>query len=501
MTKVNSILNYIKGYQDSIEGLRHNVPGFTFNGFTFTVDTETRSGAEVQVITVFGIVNTELDEGAMDAIVQTVPKLYQSISSVTVTDYGQIIKEPNAPIYYNQTIEIVTTNEQVDQLEVWGKDRGNDSGNFLISDDIPEMPVPYSYKSYFYRVKSVYPDWSKDSADEQLEGNNEVSGDEVAHDSGHDLTEQEAKEILDNMLGKNEEFNALTEVLDKLFKAGTFPEEKPETPKELIDKFQDENGTTEDSEGKQNVILKLPEENITLNDGIDEYHYDIHFVSTMTDGPEKVTSIDIGGATTNNSKFFQKGHKVILSIRLENLTVDITTAVIDEVTEDNDGVRLFVTEQLPTPSPVKDEREGAELKHEGINSDHTEEPNPHRPWEQAIREDIMSRDEDPDDYVIQRSRNTPKCPKGEPGVEGMKTPPIEENGVSTGSNGTIQGKTIELGNTSITTGDKTMRITADKITLEGVTIVQEPHNDGESSVTDISGVHTLGELFKGLDGK
>lgn len=83
--------------------------------------------------------------------------------------------------------------------------------------------------------------------------------------------------------------------------------------------------------------------------------------------------------------------------------------------------------------------------------------------------------------------------KGEPGVEG-KT-------VHLSSNGTIQGKTIQLGNTSISFGDKTARITADKITLEGVTIEQEPHVDVKNNVTDMSGTHTLGELFEGLDGK
>ena len=83
--------------------------------------------------------------------------------------------------------------------------------------------------------------------------------------------------------------------------------------------------------------------------------------------------------------------------------------------------------------------------------------------------------------------------KGEPGVEGKP--------VHLSSEGTIQGKTIQLGNTSISFGDKTTRITADKITLEGVTIVQEPHVDVKNNVTDMSGTHTLGELFEGLDGK
>lgn len=220
-----------------------------------------------------------------------------------------------------------------------------------------------------------------------------------------------------------------------------------------------EDDTTEDSESIQDVILKIPEENITLNDGADIYHYDIHFESTMTDGSEKVTSIDIEGVTTNNSKFFQKGHRVILSVRFKNLMVDITTAVIDEVTEDNDGIHLLVTEQLPKPSPVKDER-SAELKHEGINSDpnHTKEHNQHRPWEQAIREDIMARGEDPDDYVIQRSRNTPKCPKGEPGVEGMKT--------------TIK---VGNGNSSIVSDGDTITLKGDKITLNGEEVPKVDH--------------------------
>ena len=53
----------------------------------------------------------------------------------------------------------------------------------------------------------------------------------------------------------------------------------------------------------------------------------------------------------------------------------------------------------------------------------------------------------------------------------------------------------------LTSDDKTIRITADKITLEGVTIVQEPQNGVNDNVTDMSGTHTLGELFNGLDGK
>lgn len=472
MTKVNSILNYIKGYQDSIEGLRHNVPGFTFNGFTFTVSNETRSGVEVQVITVFGIVNTELDEGAMDAIVQTVPMLNQSISSVTVTDYGQIVKEPNAPIYYNQTIEIVTTNEQVDQLEVWGKDRGNDSDNFLISDDIPEMPVVYSYNRTYYKYSVVTPDWSKDSADEQLEGNNEVSGDEVAHDSGHDLTEQEAKEILDNMLGKNEEFNALTDVLDKLFKAGTFPEDQPKTLKELIDIFQDgdtpeepwkqqHENTPKDDDKKPDwdkITVSIPEEHLTLTD---EDEFDITFDTDIDAMNTRVTVINIKGI--NNTYFFNTGHTLTLTTQAGDLAGDITTGFIADVETDEDGLHVWVSEQLPTPSPVKDWREVAELKHEGINSD----PNKKIPIESYA--------------------------KGEPGVEGKP--------VHLSSEGTIQGKTIQLGNTSISFGDKTARITADKITLEGVTIEQEPRVDVKNNVTDMSGTHTLGELFNGLDGK
>lgn len=408
MTKVNSILNYLKSYQDGIEGLRHNVPGFTFNGFTFTVDTETRSGVEVQVITVFGIVNTELDEVAMDAIVQTVPMLNQSISSVTVTDYGQIIKEPNAPIYYNQTIEIVTTNEQVDQLEVWGKDRGNDSGNFLISDDIPEMPVSYSYKSYFYRVKSIYPDWGKDSVDEQLEGNNEVSGDEVVHDSGHDLTEQEAKEILDNMAGKNEEFNALTDVSDKLFKAGTFPEDQPKNLKELIDKLQDGDKPEEVPDKKSSwdkITVSIPEEHLTLTD---EDEFDITFDTDITDTNTRVTVINIKGININNTYFFNTGHRLTLTTQAGDLTANITTGVIDDVDNDDDGLHIWVNEQTPTSSLAKDGR-SAELKHEGINSNNPE----------------GKINTDPN---LSKDRNSQRPPrsqystlKGEPGVDGTKT--------------------------------------------------------------------------------
>ncbi len=160
----------------------------------------------------------------------------------------------------------------------------------------------------------------------------------------------------------------------------------------------------------------------------------------------------------------------------------VYTGYISEVISSGNTVFIYLLDELP-------------------DNDRAEEPridNPHRPWEQAIREDIMDRGEDPDDYVIQRSRNTPKCPKGEPGVEGGKTSPIEENGVPTGD-GTIQGKTIQLGNTSITTGDKTMRITADKITLEGVTIVQEPHNEGKTAVLGTSGTNILEEFLKGLE--
>lgn len=83
--------------------------------------------------------------------------------------------------------------------------------------------------------------------------------------------------------------------------------------------------------------------------------------------------------------------------------------------------------------------------------------------------------------------------KGKPGVEGKP--------VSLSSEGTIQGKTIHLGNTSITSDDKAIRITADKITLEGVTIVQEPHVDVKNNVKDLSGTNALGEFLKGLDGK
>lgn len=83
--------------------------------------------------------------------------------------------------------------------------------------------------------------------------------------------------------------------------------------------------------------------------------------------------------------------------------------------------------------------------------------------------------------------------KGEPGVEGKP--------VHLSSEGTIQGKTIQLGNTSISFGDKTARITADKIILEGVTIVQEPHNGADNNSKDMSGTHTLGELFEGLESK
>jgi len=197
MSKVNSILNYLKSYQDGIEGLRHNVPGFTFSGFTFTVNTETISGVEKQVIDVFGIVNNDLDNKSMEAINLTVPSLKQSVSRISTTNYASIIKERNSPIYYNRKIEIVTDNNPVDNdMELVQDENGSatsGTSNQLISDDLPEMGIYTTSTNVYYRVKSIYPDWSKDSADEQLEGNNEVSGDEVAHDSGHDLTEQEAK--------------------------------------------------------------------------------------------------------------------------------------------------------------------------------------------------------------------------------------------------------------------------------------------------------------------
>jgi len=380
---------------------------------------------------------------------------------------------------------------------------------------------------------------------------------------------------------------------------------------------QPEDDTIEDLESKQDVILKIPEENITLNDGADIYHYDIHFESTITDGSEKVTSIDIEGVTTNNSNFFQKGHNVILSVRFKNLMVDITTAVIDEVSEDNGGVHLLVTEQLSTPSPVKDgdkpeevpekepdspkrgqqhentskkgtkkynwdkitvsipeehltftdedefditfdtnitdlnvrvtvinikginstyffntghtltlttqagdlagnittgviddvdtdedgfhvwvnerlstplpvkDERGAELKHDGINSDpnHTKEHNQHRPWEQDIREDIMARCEDPNDYVIQHSRNTPKCPKGEPGVEGMKTTIKVGNGsssiVSDGDTITLNGDKIILNGEEVPKADhlvlKGVKITLGDITLNADELVFDGH--------------------------
>lgn len=451
MTKVNSILNYIKGYQDSIERLRHNVPGFTFNGFTFTVDTETRSGAEVQVITVFGIVNTELDEGAMDAIVQTVPMLNQSISSVTVTDYGQIIKEPNAPIYYNQTIEIVTTNEQADQLEVWGKDRGNDSGNFLISDDIPEMPVPYSYKSYFYRVKSVYPDWSKDSADEQLEGNNEVSGDEVAHDSGHDLTEQEAKEILDNMLGKNEEFNALTDVLDKLFKAGTFPEDQPKTPKDDTKKSN-----------WDKVTVSIPEEHLTLTD---EDEFDITFDTDIDAMNTRVTVINIKGI--NNTYFFNTGHTLTLTTQAGDLAGDITTGFIADVETDEDGLHVWVSEQLPTPSPVKDEREGAELKHEDIKANN--------PDGMVNSDPNLSNDK----HSNRPPRSQYKDLKGEPGVEGGTTidlrAPISDSLAKILDEGMKTTIKVGNGNSSIVSDGDTITLNGDNITLNGEEVPKADH--------------------------
>lgn len=445
MTKVNSILNYIKGYQDSIERLRHNVPGFTFNGFTFTVDTETRSGAEVQVITVFGIVNTELDEGAMDAIVQTVPMLNQSISSVTVTDYGQIIKEPNAPIYYNQTIEIVTTNEQVDQLDPYGSDGGNDRGNFLIADDIPEMPVVYSYKSYFYTYHVVTPEKGEKPTDEQSEGNNEVSGDEVAHDSGHDLTEQEAKEILDNMLGKNEEFNALTDVLDKLFKAGTFPEDQPKTLKELIDKFQDGDTPEEVSDKKSKwdkITVSIPEEHLTLTD---EDEFDITFDTDITDMNVRVTVIIIKGI--NNTYFFNTGHTLTLTTQAGDLAGDITTGIIDDVFTDEEGLYVWVNEQLPTPSPAKDERWGAELKREGINS----EPDKETPIESYA--------------------------KGEPGVEGDTTIDLSASISDSLAKIFDEGKTttIKVGDSSIVSDGNTITLNGDKITLNGEEVPKADH--------------------------
>ena len=79
------------------------------------------------------------------------------------------------------------------------------------------------------------------------------------------------------------------------------------------------------------------------------------------------------------------------------------------------------------------------------------------------------------------------CPKGEPGVNADDILYLNSKG------------TIQLGNTSITSDDKTVRITADKITLEGVTIVQEPNKGGKSTVTDMSGTDGLDEFIKSLN--
>lgn len=311
MSKVNSILNYIKSYQESIEGLRQNVPGFTFNGFTVTVGNEDKG----QVITVFGIVNTELDKGAMDAITQTVPKLYQSITSINTTDYGQIIKEPNAPIYYNQTIEIVTTNEEVSELKVMGKSKGNGRDDFLVADDIPEMPVNYTYKDTYYTYAVVTPEEGKKPLDEQLGGNNEVSGDEADNDP----TEKEANEFLGNLLGKNEESIDLNSVIGKLL------------------------GNNEEPEWDK-VIVSIPEEHLTLTD-------DITF-ETEVGNNTRETVITIKGV--DNPRLFNVGHKLTLTTRVGDVASDITTGIIDDVETDDYGLHVWVSEQLK-PSPVKEE--------------------------------------------------------------------------------------------------------------------------------------------------
>jgi len=248
--------------------------------------------------------------------------------------------------------------------------------------------------------------------------------------------------------------------LDKLFKAGTFPEDQPKTPQELMGKLQDDDTPEEVPDKKSKwdkITVSIPEEHLTLTD---EDEFDITFDTDIDAMNTRVTVINIKGI--NNTYFFNTGHTLTLTTQAGDLAGDITTGFIADVETDEDGLHVWVSEQLPTPSPTKDER-STELKHEGINSD----PNKKTPIE----------------YYA----------KGEPGVEGKP--------VHLSSEGTIQGKTIQLGNTSISFGDKTARITADKITLEGVTIEQEPRVDVKNNVTDMSGTHTLGELFNGLDGK
>ena len=177
------------------------------------------------------------------------------------------------------------------------------------------MPVNYTYKDTYYTYAVVTPEEGKKPLDEQLGGNNEVSGDEADNDP----TEKEANEFLGNLLGKNEESIDLNSVIGKLL------------------------GNNEEPEWDK-VIVSIPEEHLTLTD-------DITF-ETEVGNNTRETVITIKGV--DNPRLFNVGHKLTLTTRVGDVASDITTGIIDDVETDDYGLHVWVSEQLK-PSPVKEE--------------------------------------------------------------------------------------------------------------------------------------------------
>lgn len=577
MTKVNSILDYLKGYQNSISNLIQNVPDFGFNGFTITASNQ----GEIQTVSVYSIVNTEFDKGAVESIILTVPTLGQNVESITTQEYSQIVKDENSPVYYNHAIHIVTDNRKLEDGETLEGTSGSNSffeKPLLINDALPKMPVKVTEGTTGYKVKSkggntenlstldtsqgsilsdifsvkgcpvgekgdegmskglketleslkeapVYPnkelqDWYKSIPEElhQLEVKS-LSGDENEEDeeelpsviiqlnenesislntynkSVSNLTyEQDAsgfvhgiyltnlREDYKGLIKKGQHvnlplvnqdgyvFSGYIESVDKIddeqlllsFSPEHFgnkisyrpwenlllSEDEPVDPK-ITPSRNTPSGNPEVSQDNLDwdvVTVTVPEEHLTLSSDSNYPPVDIYFETEVNDSNTRTTIIHIKGEDDKYEKdsfFFKKGHRLTLSTQVGDLAGNITTGVIDDLDVDNEGLHIWVEEELTTPSPVHDERWGAELNRYGLGA--TESP------------DSSSKD-DKSDIGVNIAHTLNEL------LDGYKDDGVRSKELDWGSPN--KPDHIEINNTKITFGSD-ITLTADSIIIDG----------------------------------
>lgn len=375
MTKVNSILDYLKGYQNSISNLIQNVPDFGFNGFTITASNQ----GEVQTVSVYSIVNTEFDKGAVESIILTVPKLGQNVESITTQEYSQIVKDENSPVYYNHAIHIVTDNRKLEDGETLEDKSGSNSffeEQLLINDALPKMPVKVTEKTTgYYKVKSKGGKTENLSTLDTSQGSIlsdifSVKGCPVG-EKGDEGMSKGLKETLESLkeapvypdLG-----NYSKELQDWY---NSIPEELHQLEVKSLSGDEDED---EDEEELPSVIIQLNEhESISLN----TYNKSVSNLTYVQDNSGFVLGIYLTNLKEGYKGLIKKGQHV--SLPLVNKEGYVFNGYIESVDKiDNERLLLSFSPE-----------------HFGNNISY-------RPWE-----NILLSEDEPVDPKITPSRNTP----------------------------------------------------------------------------------------------